>query len=409
MFSSPARSRRLWPLALAAVAILIVGIWLGGHSGWIPSSVRSAFAPQSSTEQQVNGVLGLISKDYYRKVNTQRLVDLGLEQAVASLGDPYSHYYPPGDLGTFNVETQGQHDSGIGVEVNQSNRGLTLVEVFPGSPAANAGLEPGDVITSVSGRRLSGLTITEQSNLVSGRPGTRVKLTVLRNGRLRDLTLTRANVVVPVAFSQILHYRGRKLGYLEFMQGFTEGSAAELRAQVRKVLNEGAQGLVLDLRDNPGGLLTQAIGVASIFLHDGTIVTTRGRNQPTYVYTAQGNAIAPRIPLVVLVNRDTASSAEIVTAALQERGRAKVVGTRTYGKGVFQETQTLPNGGLLDITVGEFFTPNGTNLGGRGVASGKSVARGPGVKPNVYVYDDPLNPGLKPLRVAEHVVSGELR
>jgi carboxyl-terminal processing protease len=163
------------------------------------------------------------------------------------------------------------------------------------------------------------------------------------------------------------------------------------------------------MRDNPGGLLSQAIGVASIFLRDGTIVTTRGRNQPTVPYFAEGNAIAPTIPLVVLVNRYTASSAEIVTAALQEHGRAKIVGTRTYGKGVFQETQTLPNGGLLDLTVGEFFTPNGTNLGGPGVASGKSVTEGPGIKPNVYVYDNPANPGLKALQVGEQVLASELR
>ncbi len=113
--------------------------------------------------------------------------------------------------------------------------------------------------------------------------------------------------------------------------------------------------------------------------------------------------------MVVLVNRYTASSAEIVTAALQDHGRAKVIGTRTYGKGVFQETQTLPNGGLLDITVGEFFTPDGTNLGGKGVASGQSVARGPGIKPNVYVYDNPNAPGLKVVQVGERVLAGELR
>jgi carboxyl-terminal processing protease len=408
MFSSPARSRRIWPLALAIVVVLIAGVWLGGHSGWIPSGVRSAFAPQNSAETQVQNVLSLISKNYYRKVNTQQLVNDGLVGAVASLNDPYSHYYPPGDLGTFEAETQGPKDSGIGVDVNAASQGLALVEVFPGSPAARAGLVPGDVITAVGSKRLAGLTLDKQSRLVSGRAGTKVTLTVLRNGHERRVTVERANVVVPVAYSQILDYHGKKLGYLEFMYGFTQGSAGELRQQVQKVIKQGAQGLILDMRDNPGGLLTQAIGVASIFLSNGTIVTTRGRNQPTYVYTAQGNAIAPSIPLVVLVNRYTASSAEIVTAALKERGRAKVVGTRTYGKGVFQETQTLPNGGVLDITVGEFFTPNGTNLGGPGVASGKSVARGPGVSPNVYVYDNPNDPGLKALTVGERVLAGEV-
>lgn len=408
MFSSPARSRRIWPLAALVVIVLVVGVFLGGHPGWIPSGLRGAFAPQTSAESQVQNVLGLISKNYYRKVDTQSLVNDGLQAAVASLNDPYSHYYPPNDLGTFDEETQGQKDSGIGVDVNEAAKGLLLVEVFPSSPAAGAGLQPGDVITKVGSTRLAGKTLSEQSRLVAGRAGTKVELTVQSGTHSRTVTVTRANVTIPVAYSEILKDRGRKLGYLQFMQGFTEGSAAELRQQVKKVISQGAQGLILDLRDNPGGLLTQAIGVASIFLQNGTIVTTRGRNQPTYVYTAQGNAIAPKIPLVVLVNRYTASSAEIVTAALQERGRAKIVGTRTYGKGVFQETQSLPNGGLLDITVGEFFTPNGTNLGGTGVAAGKSVARGPGVKPNVYVYDNPEDPGLKAIHVGEQVVSSEL-
>ncbi len=157
-------------------------------------------------------------------------------------------------------------------------------------------------------------------------------------------------------------------------------------------------------------MLNQAVAVASIFIRSGTIVSTRGRNQPTQVYTALGGKylIAPSIPLVVVVDRDTASSAEIVTAALQQRGRAKVVGTRTYGKGVFQESQTVDGGGILDITVGEFFTPDGKNLGGAGVAQGKDLVRGPGIKPNYYVADNPAAPGPAALKKAESVLAGEL-
>jgi carboxyl-terminal processing protease len=408
MFSSPARSRRLWPLVFAAVVVLLIGVWLGGHPGWIPSGIRSAFVNETSEQNQVQNVLSLISKNYYRPVNTQKLVNQGLEAAVQSLNDPYSHYYPPGDLGTFDAETNGTHDSGIGIEINAVREGLQVQDVFPGSPAARAGLQPGDVITEVGSTVLAGRG-NRDDTLIRGRAGTTVTITVRSGKHTRRLTLRRANIVVPVAYSDLLHYHGKKIGWLEFMDGFTQGSAAELRSQVKKLMAEGAQGLILDLRDNPGGLLTQAIGVASIFLQNGTVVSTRGRNQPSVVYTAQGDAIATSIPLVVLVNRDTASSAEIVTAALQERGRAKVVGTRTYGKGVFQETQTLPGGGVLDITVGEFFTPDGQNLGGSGVATGKSVARGPGIKPNVYVYDNPDAPGFKALSVGERVVAAEIR
>ncbi len=171
---------------------------------------------------------------------------------------------------------------------------------------------------------------------------------------------------------------------------------------------KGAQGIILDLRDNPGGLVNQAVAAASLFIRSGTIVSTRGRNQPTTVYTASGKVIAPTIPMTVVVDRGTASAAEILTAALQQRDRAKVVGTRTYGKGVFQESQPVDGGGILDITVGEFFTPNGSNLGGSGVAQGKDLIRGPGIKPNYYVADNPSDPGPAALHKAESVLAGEL-
>ena len=142
----------------------------------------------------------------------------------------------------------------------------------------------------------------------------------------------------------------------------------------------GAQGIVFDLRDNGGGLVDEAQLIASIFVPGGTIVTTRGRTQPTYTLKAIGDAISPSVPVVVLVDANTASAAEIVTAALQDHRRATVVGTHTFGKGVYQEEQPLSNGGALDLTVGEYYTPDGRNLGGGG------VKQGPGVTPEVLVH-----------------------
>src|ERR1019366_7170740 len=188
-------------------------------------------------------------------------------------------------------------------------------------------------------------------------------------------------------------FHGHKLGVVQ-LTSFTDGSGSELRAQVDKVLQGGAKGLILDLRENGGGLLEEAVNVASIFIPDGTIVTTRGRSQPTQVYLARGGAISTKIPMVVLVDRGTASSAEIVTGALNDRGRAKVVGTHTYGKGVFQEIKQLSNGGALDITVGEYFTPAGHNIGGGGVREGA------GIKPDVYALDNPPTQADEALNVA---------
>jgi carboxyl-terminal processing protease len=401
MFSSPARSRRVWPFVLVAVVAVVVGLWFGGHPNLLPSPLRSVFVSQTSNEQRVQEVLDLISHDYYRKVNTRNLVNVGLEAAVASLHDPYSHYFPPSGYQSFLSETNPQ-ETGIGVDVTARPAGLAILLVFPDSPAARGGLLAGEVITAVGSQSLRGHTATYASGLIKGRAGTAVDLTVRQGASVHHVRLVRANVTVPVAASRLLSYHGLKLGYLAFT-AFTEGSGAELKAQVQKMLHASAQGLILDLRDNGGGLLEEAIKVASLFIPDGTIVTTRGRSQPTEVYTALGDAIAPKLPIVVLVNRDTASSAEIVTGALKDRGRAEVVGTNTYGKGVFQEIQNLPGGGALDITVGEYFTPNGQNLGGGGVREGQ------GIEPNVFVRDNPAHPGVRTLQTGERVLASKIR
>jgi carboxyl-terminal processing protease len=208
--------------------------------------------------------------------------------------------------------------------------------------------------------------------------------------------------VVPVASGHIVTYHGIELGDVQ-LTSFTDGAGAELRTQVNRVLHHGAQGLILDLRENGGGLLNEAVNVASIFIPDGTIVSTAGRSQPRQVYLAKGGAISTSIPMVVLVDHGTASAAEIVTGALQDRHRAQVVGTHTYGKGVFQEIQPLPNGGALDLTVGEYFTPSGRNLGGGGVKEGA------GIKPNFYAVSNPHSRSDAALATAERTVARQVK
>jgi carboxyl-terminal processing protease len=383
---------------VVGLLVLVAGIWLGGHPSWLPSSLRNALT-SNSQGRLVNEAMGIISHDYYRQVNTNQLVNKGLAAAVASLDDPYSHYLDPGDYHQFE-QTSNPHVAGVGIDVQATSRGLQVIDVFPGTPAARAGLRAGDVIVAVGSTSLIGRTSATATNLITGQAGTQVRLTVLRAKRREELVIRRANVLV--SSGGIVAYHGVKIGDVR-LTSFTDGSGAAVRAQVEKVLHQGAKAIILDLRDNGGGLLNEAVNVASIFIPDGTIVTTKGRSQPTQVYTAKGGAIASTIPMVVLVDRGTASAAEIVTGALKDRGRAKVVGTHTYGKGVFQEIQPLSNGGALDITVGEYFTPNGTNLGGGGVREGRGIA------PNVYALDNPRTPQDEGLEVAERTVAAGVR
>ena len=381
-------------------AVFVLGLWVGGHPSWLPSSVRNAFDENSSTPL-VNTVLNTIGQDYYRRVGRGQLIDKGLVAMVASLNDPYSHYYSPSAYQSF-LDQSSPHFGGIGVDVVQDPRGLRVIDVFAGQPAARAGLQHGDLIVDVGRTGLAGHPADFASKLIRGPAGTKVRIVVERGRRRLTFSITRADVVVPVATGRIVTYHGVKVGYLR-LTSFTEGSGDQLRSDVRTVLRQGAKALILDLRENGGGLLNEAVNVASIFIPDGTIVTTRGRSQPTQVYVAKHDALASSLPMAVLVDSDTASSAEIVTGALKDHGRAVVVGTHTYGKGVFQEILPMPGGGALDITVGEYFTPNGQNLGGGGVRQGR------GIKPNIYASSSPTARTDQALVTAERNVASRVR
>jgi carboxyl-terminal processing protease len=400
MASRPTRAPRIIGIVVLTLIVLWLGIWLGGHPGWMPTGLRNAFV-EDSNGRLVNDALNAITENYYRQVSRRQLLNKGMAAMVASLNDPYSRYYDPAAYRSF-LNQSNPHLSGVGIDVVPDPRGLRIVDVFPHSPAAMAGLSHGDLILRVGATSLGGRSSEFASRLIRGRAGTSVQLTVLTNGHTRVVKLTRADLVVPVTSVSLVNYHGIKIGDLR-LTAFTDGAGAELRDRVNHALQSGAKALILDLRENGGGLLQEAVNVGSIFIPDGTIVSTDGRTQPRQVYLAKGGAISTKIPMVVLVDRDTASAAEIVTGALQDRGRAKVVGTHTYGKGVFQEIDPLPNGGALDLTVGEYFTPTGRNLGGGG------VRQGAGITPNVYVANAPTARGDHALAVAESVVVAGLR
>jgi carboxyl-terminal processing protease len=364
-----------------AIVLLLLGIYLGGHPSGLPGPVRDAFVGDDDT-QLMSQALDTIDQIYYRKQHRDELVDRGIEGAVASLRDPFSHYFDPRTYKRFEQVTNPSF-SGIGVTVRPERSGPLVIEsVIEGTPAAHAGLRRGDRIVAVGGRSLAGRSSSEATALIKGEPGTKVALTIVRDGRRSTQLIARARVTQPVVAGRMVRWRGRRYGLVVFTS-FTEGSAAQVQAAVERLLRRGADGILLDMRGNGGGLLNEAVGVASIFIPDGTIVSTDGRARARHVYTATGGAIRASVPVVVLVDRGTASSAEIVTGALQDRHRAEIVGTNTYGKGVFQEIRDLPNGGALDLTVGQYFLPSGRNIGGRGVAEGRGIA------PDVRASDDP--------------------
>jgi len=374
---SPSRLQSLI-LALALPVLLIVGLWLGGHPEHLPTFLREAFVGNQQT-QVVDEAIQRIAHDYYRPIPASKLSSASIAGVVASLDDRFSHYLAPSEFREFAAPP---HFTGIGVDVDPQPaalHGLLIEHVFNASPAARAGLRAGDLIVTVNGRKLEHLSGNAAADLIRGLPGTDVSLKVQtpqsgqpHHDAVRSLQLTRAVVSEPVVESATETVHGVKLGVVA-LATFSPGAHGEVREAVEHELRAGVRGLVFDLRDNGGGLVEEAQLIASIFIPKGVIVTTRGRSQPTTVLTATGGAIPSSVPMVVLVDSNTASSAEIVTAALQDHHRATVVGTHTFGKGVFQEEVPLSNGGALDITVGEYFTPNGRNLGGGGVKEGAGI------------------------------------
>ncbi len=362
-------------IALMLPILLVVGLWLGGHPEHLPGFLRDAFVANHQT-QVVDEAIQRISSDYYRKIPTSKLSNASISGVVASLGDRFSHYLTPSEYREFDSPP---HFTGIGVAVGPKQRGLLIARVFDSSPAARAGLKAGELIVAVNGRKLEGLSPDAATALIKGLPGTDVSLQIEGprpahgpRALVRTLKLTRATISEPVVASASRVVHGVKLGVVA-LATFSPGAHGEVREAVEHALHRGARGIVLDLRSNGGGLVEEAQLIASIFVAKGTIVSTRGRSQPSQTLTATGDAISAKIPVVVLVDSNTASAAEIVTAALQDHRRATVVGTHTFGKGVFQEEQGLANGGALDITVGEYFTPSGRNLGGGGVKQGAGI------------------------------------
>jgi carboxyl-terminal processing protease len=378
------RRRSYTPLLVLLLPVLLVaGIWLGGHPESLPEPVRDVLVGESEGDVY-DAAIDTIVRDYYREVDRSELLDQSLERAVGSLDDRFSHYFPPRDYESFQEATEGRFE-GVGMTVEEVARGLRVLTVYEGSPAAKGGLKPGDVITEVNGRSIAGRSSEESTTRIKGPAGTPVRLTVRTDGRERELTLRRAEVEIPVVEAKMKRYDGRRIAHVR-LSSFTSGAHGEVGDAIRQLLDDGAEGVILDLRDNGGGLLNEAVLVSSIFIPDGKIVSTKGRSRPTRVYEATGGAIDADVPVVVLVNGRSASASEIVTGALQDRDRATVVGRKTFGKGVFQEIEPLPNGGALDITVGEYFLPSGRNLGGGG------VTRGSGVKPDIKAQDDPDTP-----------------
>lgn len=351
----------LWGLGAVLVGLLIfqIGIVVGRRQQ--PPSL-------------VDRVVTILQGDYYVPLSGRRLQRRSIDAVIASLNDPYTAYLDPASLRRQRDDTAGAY-SGVGIRLDPRGDGVFVAGVFPGGPAAKGGVRVGDRILAIDGTPVA---TALGPPAIKGVAGSKVTLTLASgNEPRRDVTLIRARVLAPAVGGDITRVGERLVGRVQLFE-FTSGAGKQVGDKTRALIRAGATSLVLDLRGDRGGLVDEAVRAASTFLRRGAIIAeTQGAHEPRRSLRAGGGNAATDLPLVVLVDRGSASSSEILAGALRDNGRATLVGTRTFGKAVIQVTRTLPNGGALKYTVARYRTPAGLDISARGLL------------PSVPTADDP--------------------
>lgn len=390
-------------VAIGIVA-LFLGLMLGADPGTrdllesrLPAELSGTlFAEEEGVFPLQQEVLRRLDQSYYQELEADTLEVGAVRGMLGRLEDGYTGYLDPEQYELMMEHTEGSY-SGVGMVVEMKGRFVTVISTFEGAPAQESGVRPGDLILGVDDTSTQGLSLTEVVNLIKGEEGTDVVLQTYRapagqeldlqeidgdrgrlppNGTTEEITVTRKVIDIPVVETEMLEAATGKVAYIRLL-GFSEGAADLLRSEVEEAVEEdGVEAVIIGLRNNGGGLLTEAVKVAGIFIEDGTVVTTEGLHSPKRTYEAVGDAYED-IPLYVVVNEYSASASEIVAGAVKDTGRGVLVGETTFGKGLVQTIQMLSNGGALRVTTAAYVTPKGTDINHQGI------------DPEYEVTDDP--------------------
>jgi len=332
----------------------------------------SAKAAAADTYRQLNlfgDVFERVRADYVERPNDGKLIETAINGMLAGL-DPHSSYMDAKSFRDMQVQTRGEF-GGLGIEVTMEDGLIKVVAPIDDTPAAKAGVRANDIITQLDGEQVQGLTLNQAVEKMRGPVNTKIKLTILRKGVDKPIEVSITRDVIRVR-SVRSHTEGEDVGYIrltQFNEQTTEGLKKAISDIKAKISDNKLKGYILDLRNNPGGLLDQAISVSDAFLQKGEIVSTRGRNaEETQRFNARSGDLTGGKPVIVLVNGGSASASEIVAGALQDHKRATVVGTRSFGKGSVQTIIPLGSGnGALRLTTARYFTPSGRSIQAKGV------------------------------------------
>lgn len=360
---------RIKPISISMAIVIVFG------AGFFLGSQRNALLAQGDTTPPAGAeksfepfwqVYNMIQSSYLDRdsIDDSKLVDGAIKGMVDVLGDQFSGYMDAETYPLFNSDLSGEVE-GIGavVQTDEETNEISIANVLEGSPAEAAGLKSGDVFVKVEGEDVTKATQFDLVKLVRGKEGTTVNLTMRRGEELIDFSIIRARIVTPVVEYKTLD---DGISYIK-LRSFDANAYQEITNAMTELGGADMKGLILDLRGNPGGLLNSAIDIASVFMKDGTILVEDFGNNNEQTYTTNGKYVGYEVPLTILVDENSASASELIAGAMQDVGRATIVGVTTFGKGTVQTWQQLVNGGGIRLTIARWLTPNGHWIHGNGV------------------------------------------
>lgn len=355
------------------VIIMIIAILFGFLIGNVVSFTKKETTNSSvpSELKEFVDTYNDIVNNYYDKVNKEELIDAGIKGMINYLDDPYATYFDGTSSTNFNQTLEGNYE-GIGIEVTLDNNKVKITKVFADTPAKKAGIKVGDYITKVNGESVEGKSLSDVVSLIKNAKNKEVEITITRDNQEKTMKVTRTTVDMPYTSSKVYEENGKKIGYLK-IEMFSNNITKQVKKELESLKKKNIDKLVIDVRDNPGGYLTQVTEILSLFMTKKDVIyQLQTKNNKEKVYSTSSKATYS-YPVVVLINENSASASEILASAFKETYNAEIIGVNSYGKGTVQKTGDLNNGDTIKYTVQKWLTPKGNWINEKGVTPTKEV------------------------------------
>lgn len=355
------------------VIIMIIAVLFGFLIGNVVSFTKKETTNSSvpSELKEFVDTYNDIVNNYYDKVNKEELIDAGIKGMINYLDDPYATYFDGTSSTNFNQTLEGNYE-GVGIEVTLDNNKVKITKVFADTPAKKAGIKVGDYITKVNGESVEGKSLSDVVSLIKNAKNKEVEITITRDNQEKTMKVTRTTVDMPYTSSKVYEENGKKIGYLK-IEMFSNNITKQVKKELESLKKKNIDKLVIDVRDNPGGYLTQVTEILSLFMTKKDVIyQLQTKNNKEKVYSASSKATYS-YPVVVLINENSASASEILASAFKETYNAEIVGVNSYGKGTVQKTGDLNNGDTIKYTVQKWLTPKGNWINEKGVTPTKEV------------------------------------